>query len=268
VSDTDSKKIKRSKSVTRWGGILKFDKPAPRAVTERVRDAIDPGLVKFEEHKTALITILRAAHNHGPKSKPFDELKTWRSLTNCAHTYHWEATVKQETMPVADRVTRLGTLAKALGKARELTDKAMQDDQVCNDLFSAWYEGVKEPLPRVVRKNKRTFTLLQDPQEAAFNNLVTGIAALETVALKAKTEVEGRQSGKGRPKSTSVLPEGHILALANVYRKSTGLKPSADKALFARLVREFLSAVGRENHTRDQPMSERHLLEIIEGALS
>jgi hypothetical protein len=268
VSDTDSKKIKRSKSVTRWGGILKFDKPAPSAVTERVLGAIEAGLVKFEEHKTALITILRIAHNRDPKSEPFNEVKTWRSLTSCAHTYHWEAIVKQETIPVADRVSRLGNLANALGKARELTDKAMQDDQVCNDLFWAWCEGANEPLQRIVRKNKRTFTLVQAPQEAAFNNLVMGIAALETVALKAKTEVEGKKSGKGRPKSTSVLPPGHILALANVYRKSTGRKPSADKALFARLVREFLSAVGRENHTRDQPMSERHLLEIIEAALT
>jgi hypothetical protein len=257
----------RGKKVSLWGGIVKFDKPAPDAVTERVLAAIDAGLERFEEHKTALITILRVAHKHGPKSKPFDKRKTWRSLTSCAHTYHWEAMVKQETMPVADRVSRLGNLANALGKARELTDKAMQDDQVCNDLFSAWCEG-KEPLSRVVRKDERTLTLIQPPQEAAFNNLMTGIAALETVALKAKTEVEGRKSGKGRPKSTSVLPEGHILTLANVYRKSTGLKPSADEAPFARLVREFLSAVGRENHTRDQPMSERHLLEIIKGALS
>ena len=163
MSDTGSKKIKRSKSVTLWDGILKFDKPAPSAVTERVLAAIDAGLLKFEEHKTALITILRVAHKHGPKSKPFDERKTWRSLTNCAQTYHWEAIVKQETMPVADRVTRLGTLAKALRKARELTDKAMQDDQICNDLFWAWCEEAKEPLPRVVRKNDGTFALVKAP---------------------------------------------------------------------------------------------------------
>jgi hypothetical protein len=270
VSDTGSKKIKHRKSVTLWGGILKFDEPAPSASTERVLAAIDASLERFEEHKTALINILRVAHKPGPKSKPFDERKTWRSLTSCAHTYHWEAIVKQTTMPVADRVSRLGNLAKALGKARELTDKAMQDDQVCNDLFRAWREGVNEPLQRVVRNNKGTFTLVHDPhpQEAAFNNLVMSIAALETVALKAKTEVEGKKSGKGRPKLTSVLPTGHILALANVYRKSTGREPSANEAPFARLAREFLRAVGRENHTSDQPMSERHLLELIEAALT
>src|SRR5438552_1556817 len=125
-------------------GIIKYDEPTPSAQVKRIYSAIDVGLGRFEQHKTALITILSVAHNHGSKSKPFDKLKTWRSLTTCAQTYHWEAIVKQETMPIADRVTRLGALAKALGKARELTDKAMQDDQVCNDLFGAWWEGSKE----------------------------------------------------------------------------------------------------------------------------
>jgi hypothetical protein len=263
VSDKGSKKIKPNNSTTPWNGILKFDKPDPSAVTKRVLNAIDAGLVEFEEHKAALITVLGVAHNRGPKSKPFDELKAWRSLTSCAHTYCWEAAVKQVTMSVAHRLTRLDILAKALKKARE----AMQHDQVCNDLFSAWFDEAKEPLARIVRKDKRTFTLDRAPQEA-FNNLVTGIAALETVALKAKTEVQREKSGKGRPKLTSVLPPGHILALANVYRKTTGREPSADRDLFARLVHEFLSAVGRERHMRDQPMSERHLLEIIEDALT
>ena len=136
---------KPNDTIKSWNGVIEFEKPVPDARTEVVRAAIDAGLLKFEDHKEALLTILRDAHNHRPESEPFDEPKSWVRLINLAGTYFWQARVKQMTMDPGERVARLGKLARALGKARGMTDKAMQDD-VGDDLFSAWWEGTNEPL--------------------------------------------------------------------------------------------------------------------------
>ena len=113
--------------------------------TEAVKAAIEARLLEFDQHKGLLLNILRDAHHRSHKSEPFNEDKWWHYLTSLAHTHYWQARVKQETMPAADREARLRELAKALGKARGITDKAMQDD-VGDDLFSAWWEGTDEPL--------------------------------------------------------------------------------------------------------------------------
>ena len=88
MRDTASKKAKHSRKVSGkkvsskkpgnnkvelWGGIITFDKPIPSAQTERILSAIDAGLVRFEQHKPALITILRNAHDGVLKPEPFDE---------------------------------------------------------------------------------------------------------------------------------------------------------------------------------------------------
>src|ERR1019366_8769928 len=108
VSDAGGKKIKL------WDGIIEHDEPAPDARTQAVKAAIEVRLVEFDHHKEVLLNILRDAYNHSPKSKPFDERKSWRYLTSVASIYHHQKIVKQETMPVADREARLRELAKAL----------------------------------------------------------------------------------------------------------------------------------------------------------
>ena len=97
MSDAGGKKIKL------WDGIIEHDEPAPDARKQAVKAAIEVRLVEFDHHKEVLLNILRDAYNHSPKSKPFDERKSWRCLTSVASMYHHQKIVKQETMPVADR---------------------------------------------------------------------------------------------------------------------------------------------------------------------
>jgi hypothetical protein len=74
--------------------------------------------------------------------------------------------------------------------------------------------------------------------------VVEGLAALEAGAVRAADETH---KGRGRPRGTSVLPPGCLIALASVYRSSTGSKPGAGDGPFAKFVLEFLTALGRRN---------------------
>jgi hypothetical protein len=71
-------------------------------------------LASFEQHKTALLDILRKAHGNGPKLKPFDEQPAWRALIRAAAWYFRRPILKQKTLLPARRVERLQDLAKAL----------------------------------------------------------------------------------------------------------------------------------------------------------
>jgi hypothetical protein len=109
VSDTGRKKIKRSKKVEPSKNLI--------AKTKRVRALSNAALEAFEQHKTALISILRDARKLSPRSKPLDQNRSWACLTALAGKYHWAEAEKQETMDGADRKARLRRLAKALGSA-------------------------------------------------------------------------------------------------------------------------------------------------------
>ena len=74
------------------------------------------------------------------KSELFDADQAWSRLTSLAESYFWNAKAKQEEMPSAKRVARLLELAKALGHARTMIDRAMQD-QVGDLLRASWWEG-------------------------------------------------------------------------------------------------------------------------------
>jgi hypothetical protein len=241
-----------------WGGIINYDEPDPSVRTEAVRAAIDAGLLKFEPHKEALLDILRRAHN--PKFEPLEEGKWWRRVTNLAGIYFGEQRVKQhETLPSGDRAKRLLILARALSKARSLTDKAMGDD-VGDALFSAWQEETGEAPVSIVRNDDGSFSRMLSAEEK-FKREVAGLAALEVAAKKAADEARLERVGGGRPRGTSALSPGYILALAEFYRESTATEPATGGGSFAKFVRVFLDAVGQKDR-----ITERHLIELIEDA--
>ena len=219
-----------------------------------VKAAIEARLLEFDQHKGLLLNILRDAHNH--KSEPFNEDKWWHHLTSLAHTHYWQTRVKQETMPAADREARLRELAKALGKARSMTDKAMQDD-VSNDLFSAWWEGTDEPLS-VVRDDNGSIVLVRTAEEL-FKEAVADLAALETAALRAASEAHERTRHRGRRRWT--VPPDCINALWVLYRGSTGVEPGAGHGPFVRFVCAFLAAI-RAN------VSEDYVVDLVKDARS
>ena len=204
------------------------------------------GLVEFNHHKKALLTILRNVYMLGLKSVPFDANKSWHRLVRLAHFYFWRETMKQETMPAADRVKRLRELAKALGRARGMADKAMQDD-VGNDLFRAWVAGTNIPLASVVGVNDDGQSVLVCIADE-IKKEVASLATLEKVARRAANEAH---KGRGRPKGASVLPLDYIIGLAVLYRDSTGTKPEARRKSFAGFVYAFLAAIGRPTILED-----------------
>jgi hypothetical protein len=247
------------KNVKLWDEIISYDKPVPSGRTEAVRAAIDADLLNFEHHKEGLLTTLRRARNPDSESEPFDEGKWWLRLTGLAGIYCWEARVKHETMSSGERAKRLLILAKALGKARSLIDAAMEDD-VGDDLFSAWQKEVNEPPVSVVRNDDGSLALVQNAKEM-FKKEMAGLAALEAAAHKATDEARKERVGGGRPRGTSALPTGYILTLADFYQKITATKLVPSDGPFAEFVRAFLDAVGQEGH-----ITERHLIEMIENA--
>jgi hypothetical protein len=203
------------------------------------------GLVEFNHHKKALLTILRNVYMHG-KPVPFDADKSWHRLIRLAHFYFGLEKMKQETMPAADRVKRLRELAKALGRARGMADEAMQDD-VGNDLFRAWVAEIKIPPVSVVGVNDDGQSVLVCIADE-IKKVVASLAIFETAARRAANEAH---KGRGRPKGASVLPLDYIIGLAVLYRDSTGTKPEARRKSFAGFVYAFLAAIGRPTILED-----------------
>ena len=228
MSDAGGKKIKL------WDGIIEYDQPVPDPKTEAVKAAIEVGLIAFDRHQEALLTILRNDYEGGTRAEPFDANRSWRGLAALAGSYLWRARVKQEVMPAAELVVRLRELEKAFGIARAMADKALQDD-VGDALGSSWWEGTSE----CAKAEGRFVDLLYIKRE--FEKVVTSLAALETAATRAAGDVPMRP---GRPKGTAILPWDFIEALAALYRNTTGSKPGAGNGPFAKFVMKFISALG------------------------
>jgi hypothetical protein len=232
-----SDKPRRTKTI--WD--VEFDKQVP-----------DADLVAFNQHKNALLAILRNEHARGPKSKSFDADESWRGLNHLAQLYFWSKKIKLEARPASDHVERLRDLAKALGRTRSMVDRAMQDD-VGRDLFR--FANTNKSPAAAVRDDNGSFDVVHLAE--TIKNVVAGLGTLEAAAKRAARNMRTR----GRPEGTSVLPRGHIIALANVYRKSTGLKPAMGAGPFAQLVEEFLTALGRGDD-----ISEDYVVEAIKYA--
>jgi hypothetical protein len=205
------------------------------------------GLAEFNQHKKTLLDMLRNVYERGPKFKPFDGDKAWRSLTGLARFYFRQGSVKQATMPAADRIERLRDIAKVLKQARDM----MQSD-VGDDLYSAWCEANAyfrhdpddlEP-PRTPVRIK-VFDPVRTKDE--FQKVFADLATLETAASRAAGDVPPTK--RGRP---AILPWDAIWNLAALYRDSTGLIPGAGEGPFAEFVVEVLIAQGRYNDDEDK----------------
>jgi hypothetical protein len=159
----------------------------PLAGSEKVR----AGLAYFDQHKEALLAILRKAC--GPKTKPFDAENVWWLLSFLAADYFGRGTAQGDflgaqrsgsigvAISAADRKKRLVELGKALSRARALTDKAMDDDFYI-DLLSAWWEA-----------NGR----YDIGPETTPVHIVLQLSALETAACRAANNVHTRGAPSG-----------------------------------------------------------------------
>jgi hypothetical protein len=229
---------KPNNTINIWDGAIESSAPDYDAGTEAFKTTIDNLLVQFGSHKETLLFFLRNACDGDPKAAPFDADELWSRVETLARNYYAEESVKREVMGNADREARCRKIATILGRARAMIDDAMRAPDLANDLIWGWWGGTSECADAwaEVRNVEPLYIKRQ------FEKLLEGLAALEAGAVRA---ADGAHKGRGRPRGTSVLPPDYIIALAAVYRSSTGSKPGAGDGPFAKFVMEFLTALRR-----------------------
>jgi hypothetical protein len=209
----------------------------------------DQQIEALHQHKTAILAILRKEYERGPKSKPFEEDNAWCYLILLAKCYFGSSDVKRSTIPATERVERLRKLERALAKASNLADKALQED-LNADFFMAWCETL----------DRYDFGLIDE-----FDKMVKGLSALGQAASRAADNVPPK-----RPGPVAILPSPYIEKLAGAYLESTGREPGAGYGPFARMVMEFRAALDPSYKTTDESGDSRldeSMIETIKKAL-
>jgi hypothetical protein len=195
----------------------------------------------FEQHKTALLDILRKAYESGPKSEPFDEQLAWSDLIGAAIWLFGRKFDRKPLLPARCR-ERLLDFANVLKRAGKMADNAMQDD-VGIDLFRGWWLEIKGG------------DLSRQAVDAVANEItdaVAKLAALEAAARRGAKAVIGRT---GPPEGTTGLLRMHdILELRGLYQRSTGRQPKGRP--FVKFVEEFLVAAGQSGATKHDYVAE------------
>jgi hypothetical protein len=229
---------KSSNTINIWDDAIESSAPDYDAGTEEFKTTIDNLLLQFSSHKETLLFLLRNSCDGNTKAAPFDADKLWSRVETLARNYYAEELVKREIMPNAERVARCRNIATILERARAMIDDAMRAPDLADDLILGWWGGTSE--------SAEAWAEVRDVEplyiKRQFEKLLEGLAALESGAVRA---ADGAHKGRGRPRGTSVLPLYYIIALAAVYRSSTGSKPGAGDGPFAKFVMEFLAALRR-----------------------
>ena len=208
---------------------------APGAGEKAVETEIAAHQTNFKRHKKELMDLLRKVYERSPKTQPFNENNAWRRLNFAAYLYlqsEAEISKRRAMMPAGDRVKMLRQLGSALRTARRKADEAMKT--VGGHWFVEWAEANGNPdftSPIIVRF------------EEEFDKRVAGLAVLETAAFRAAETVRRK---RGRPPGTAVVPHDFIVGLERTYRDITKGNSGAGPGPFARFVKMFLTALGRE----------------------
>ena len=215
-----------------------FSAPVHNAGTEASMAEVEKLLLQFGNHKEMLLSLLCNAYNGDSKAALFDTDRAWHDIKSMAHLYFTQEMVKREAISNAEREARCRKIAEILGGARNMIYDAMRTPDLADDLIWGWWGGtsecadawaeVKDVEPLYIKRQ--------------FEKVLEGLAALEVGAVRA---ADGAHKGRGRPHGTSVLPPDYIIALAAMYRGSTGSKPGAGDGPFAKFVMEFLTALRR-----------------------
>jgi hypothetical protein len=244
---------KPSESTSVWDGILN-EEPTPP-----VDKLVKARLAAFDRHKKALLD--RLSKKRDPKSEPFDEEKWWRRLTRLAQAYFLWRT----RPPGAKREKELRNLAKTLGRACNLVEKARQNN-VGSELVSQLLDGVlpRDPRGQIVLGNDGSLRAVYFP-EINLKEIVLNLETYQAAVLRAANDIPTRQPGK-----LPALPRSYIRALADVYQESTGWKPGAGSGPFYRFVAQFRAALDPSYHTTDENGDERvddSVIDAIQDAL-
>ena len=199
-------------------------------------------LAAFKAHEASLLNILRNERSH--HSGSFDEGKSWSDLCEFAEFYFRGEDLNKSTMSGAERSMRLRQLARALRRARSLTDQALKDD-VGNVLYRAVgaERGIgphsvltidDDVLPRLIDEIKEMATTLTILEKAAH----------------AAVDLDKRSREHSRGGRPTLFPKQYIQVLARLYRSSTGSRPGRGNGPFANFASAFFVAAGQTGFSR------------------
>jgi hypothetical protein len=208
--------------------------------------SIEERLTEFRKDKEVLLSLLQNAYERGPKAEPFDKDKLWSQLETVAYMQHSVEKIKRETMGAVERKARLGKLAEALTRARSLIEDVMETSDLAADLIDSW-GGATE-------YTEAGGDLIYIDIEGEINKVLKGITELEEAATRA---ISSAQTATGRPSKGDT--HAFVYALAELYRRCTGLKPGVGHGPFARFVRAYLAATRRN-------LEDETVVEIIKSA--
>jgi hypothetical protein len=227
--------------------------PIPIVTQNGARAPIAAKMAVFEKHRKILLIKLRKECKTGPNSRPFDEGKSWRDLSQLAKLYFWSEVGNRVTLSGAERSKRLRQLATALRKARSLTDRAMKDELGDLLFIASCIEKRVGPPSAVPMETDGSSALTRLIDE--IKKLAAGLTKLETIARAAATNDKPNKVGR-----SALLSRDCIQGLARVYRTSTGAKPGRGAGPFTDFVSGFALAVGKTDFTH------RSLIDAIQDA--
>jgi hypothetical protein len=217
---------------------------------------VESNLNRLSGHKKQLLSLLSDSYDRGTKAEPFDADKSWSRIETTAYQYFARQILKQTVTSGADRGARYRVISDTARKAISMIDEARRYPDLGNDLIKAWLEGTKELSDATDQFGDRLYIELEFYRK--FDKALESLTELEAAANQAAANEVHK--GRGRPKGTSDLPWNYIYALAEDYRKSTGLKPGAGEGPFARFVRAFLTAIGQDEKSED------YVIDVIKDA--
>jgi hypothetical protein len=224
------------------------ERPAPSVVR-----AIKTNLAEFNKRKDKLIDHLKGC---SPGSEQLDEEKLWRNLTSLAQLYF----LRKTSPTTVERKARLRKLAEILHRASNLAERVRQDN-IGVDLVSALFDGAlpRDPPGQIVHDDG-TLRVVHF-SNIGFAKMVATLATYQAVALRTADDVPAVPPGK-----TPILPRSFIIALAEVYRRSTGRKPGAGQGPFARFVVQFRAALDFSQKITDGNV-DNSVIDAIKDAL-
>jgi hypothetical protein len=158
---------------------------------------------------------------------------------------------RTKRLPTANYTKLLVKLRHSLCEARQTVDEVMRNSVLHFRLLGAWCDEQIDPdLQDVIEVQ------LDHEFHKLVKDVVAGLAALETAALRAAEE---RRKRPGRPRGTGVLRAEFIIELESAYRYMTGKPGGAGPGPFARFVKKVMESRGRT-------ITEQSVIEAIKTA--
>jgi len=215
----------------------------------------------FSDHKGDLIACLRESWNRGPHERPFDPEWAWWMLEVIVAVM-----TKAPSATPRDIREQALELAEALGKVRKILDNTIKArPELANGIRWAWIWHATGGATAASILSGQTPT---DEPERQLQQAVAGVCALEDAA---NLVVRWNQRRRGNQAGSGWFAAQHVLLLARVYTRTTGLPPTTtETGLFMDFIRAVRSAfnipVGDDAVHRSVKIALRHRRNALEGS--